>query len=378
MMRLVHLSDLHLGYRAYNRVNTAGLNQREADVFRVFREALGKVVELQPDLVLIAGDMFHVVRPSNLTIQHTFRELAGLVGKLEVPIVIIGGNHDSPRSADTGCILDILTNLPGIHVAHSEYVQVKLDNLDTSVFCLSHRALPDVTNFKIEPDPSSKRNVLLAHGTVEGVIKQAGDIYQLSPSQVIKDDWDYIAFGHYHSYTQLAENAYYSGSLEYTSSNIWSEIKTPKGFIEYDLDDRKLVNFHKSQPRDVIDIRPIDATGLTADELNTMIANRIEGVEGGHRNKIIRLIIDNIPRSVQVDLDFEFIRTIRSEALHFDFQTRSPLRSKRLQDKSGPTVSRSLEDEWDDFVKAYDMPGGVDREALRNLGRDYINKQSGE
>ncbi len=377
-MRIVHLSDLHLGYRAYNRVNKVGLNAREADVFRVFREALNKVAEIQPDLVLIAGDMFHVVRPSNLTIQHTFRELAGLIRKLEAPIVIIGGNHDSPRSADTGCILDLLTNLPGIQVAHSDYVQVKLDNLDTSVFCLSHRALPGIDNFKIEPDPSSKRNVLLAHGTVEGVIRQAGDIYQLSPSQVISDDWDYIAFGHYHSYTKLAENACYSGSLEYASSNIWDEIKIPKGFIEYDLDDRKLIAFHESRPREVVDIRSIDATDLSAKEIDKMIENRIAGVDGGHADKIIRLVVDNIPRSVQVDLNFTFIRTIRSEALHFDFQTRSPLRSKRMQDQTEPGVSRSLEDEWDDFVTACDIPQGVDREALRTLGRNYINKQSGD
>lgn len=377
-MRVAHLSDIHLGYRAYNRINKSGLNAREADVFAAFRAALSKITEIQPDLILIAGDMFHVVRPSNLTIQHTFRELAGLISKLDVPIVIIGGNHDSPRSADTGCILDLLTNLPGIHVAHSEYAQIQLKNLDTSVFCLSHRALPDISTYKIEPDPSFKRNVLTAHGTVEGVIRQAGDIYQLSPSQVIKDDWDYIAFGHYHGFTQLAENAYYSGSLEYTSSNIWSEIDTPKGFIEYDIDHRKLIDFHKIQPREVIDIRRIDATGLTVDDINTMIVNRIEGVRGGHRNKIIRLIIDNIPRSVQVDLDFAYIRTIRAETLHFDFQTRTPLRSKRSLDRSEPGVSRSLEDEWDCFVTDYEVPGGVDREMLRTLGRDYINKQSGE
>ena len=31
-MRLVHLSDLHLGYRQYQRLTPGGINQREADV----------------------------------------------------------------------------------------------------------------------------------------------------------------------------------------------------------------------------------------------------------------------------------------------------------------------------------------------------------
>jgi exonuclease SbcD len=374
-MRIAHIADPHLGYRAYNRITSQGINRREADVFKAFQSSLAKVAEIQPDLILIAGDMFHVVRPSNLTIQHTFREFAALRAKTDAPIVIVGGNHDSPRSADTGCILDLLANLPGIHVAHSEYVQVKLDNLDTSVFCLCHRALPQVSSLKIEPDPASKRNILLAHGTVEGVVRHAYDLYELSRAQVITDDWDYIAFGHYHCFTELAPNAFYAGSLEYTSTSIWSETAVDKGFIEYELDDRKLVAFHKMDTRDVIDIRPIDASGVPAAELNTMIARRIQGVPGGHTDKIIRLVVENLPRSVQADLDFAFVRAIRAEALHFELQLRPPSRSGRSGEGRDAGLAKPLEEEWDDFAKAYEAPGGVDRDRLVTLGRDYIARQ---
>ena len=328
-MRIAHIADPHLGYRAYNRITSQGINRREADAFKAFQSAMAKVAQIRPDLILIAGDMFHVVRPSNLTIQHTFSEFAALRAKTDAPIVIVGGNHDSPRSADTGCILDLLANLPGIHVAHSEYVQVKLDNLDTSVFCLCHRALPHVSSLKIEPDPSSKRNILLAHGTVEGVIRHAYDLFELSRSQVITDDWDYIAFGHYHCFTELAPNAYYAGSLEYTSTSIWNETNVQKGFIEYDLDERKLVKFHNIDTRDVIDLRPIDANGVTADDLNTMMERRMESIEGGHADKIVRLVVEQLPRSVQADLDFALVRRIRAEALHFELQLRPPSRSSR-------------------------------------------------
>jgi DNA repair exonuclease SbcCD nuclease subunit len=383
-MRVAHIADPHLGYRAYNRITSQGVNRREADVFKAFQSAMAKVAEIQPDLILIAGDLFHVVRPSNLMIQHTFREFAALRAKTDAPVVIIGGNHDSPRSADTGCILDLLANLPGIHVAHSEYVQVKLDNLDTSVFCLCHRALPHVSSLRIEPDPSSKRNILLAHGTVEGVVRHAYDLYELSRSQVITDAWDYIAFGHYHCFTELAPNAFYAGSLEYTSTSIWSEARPAtdlpddlrgKGFIEYDLDDRKLVAFHKIDTREVIDVRPIDANGVPAADLNTMIERRIEGVPGGHTDKIIRLVIENLPRSVQTDLDFTLVRRIRAEALHFELQLRPPSRSGRSGEGRDTGVARPLEEEWEEFAKAYEAPGGVERDRLVTLGRDYIARQ---
>jgi exonuclease SbcD len=39
-MRLVHLADLHLGFRAYSRTNSLGINRREADVFMAFQQAL--------------------------------------------------------------------------------------------------------------------------------------------------------------------------------------------------------------------------------------------------------------------------------------------------------------------------------------------------
>lgn len=163
-MRVAHIADPHLGYRAYNRITSQGINRREADVFQAFRECLAKTAEIQPDLILIAGDLFHIVRPSNLTIGQTYRELVSLRAKTGAPVVMIGGNHDSPRSTDTGCILDLFANIPDIHVAHSEYVQVPIKKLDTSVFCLCHRAVPQISSLKIEPDPASKYNVLMVHG----------------------------------------------------------------------------------------------------------------------------------------------------------------------------------------------------------------------
>jgi DNA repair exonuclease SbcCD nuclease subunit len=371
-MRVVHIADPHLGYRAYNRVTPAGINVREADVFTAFRRALERVTTIEPDLILIAGDLFHVVRPSNLTIQRTFLELVNLRKRVQAPIVIIGGNHDSPRSVDTGCILDLYANLPGIYVAHTEYVQVPLRDLDTSVFCLCHRALPYLSSIRIEPDPSSRYNILLAHGTVEGVARQSYDEYQIKPSQVISEDWDYVAFGHYHVFEQLAANAYYAGSLEYTSTNIWSETSHPKGFIEYDLENRRLLHFHEIETRSVIDLRPLDAKDLTAQELSQAIEQRVSAVRGGHLNKIIRLIVENVSRSVQADLDYTMIRRIRSEALHFELQLRPPQTSYRASLSRGPGPARPLEAEWEEFARDYPVAPGIDRDHLIQLGRDYL------
>src|SRR5215208_3562952 len=61
-MRLIHISDLHLGFRQYQRQTPIGVNQREWDVAMAFKRAIDKIIEVAPDIVLIAGDVFLAVR----------------------------------------------------------------------------------------------------------------------------------------------------------------------------------------------------------------------------------------------------------------------------------------------------------------------------
>src|SRR5512142_3390185 len=98
-MLLAHLADLHLGDRAYHRLAPGGLNARERDVALAFSRALDQVIAQGVDLVLVAGDVFHTVRPSNTAIADAFRQFARLAAALPgTPIVAIAGNHDSPRA----------------------------------------------------------------------------------------------------------------------------------------------------------------------------------------------------------------------------------------------------------------------------------------
>jgi len=77
-LRVVQLSDLHLG---------KGL--RKAEVERQLVRAIGEVNGLGPDLVLVTGDLVEQGRDPALA-----ERAAGLLGQLEVPAVVIIGNHD--------------------------------------------------------------------------------------------------------------------------------------------------------------------------------------------------------------------------------------------------------------------------------------------
>ena len=88
-MRLIHISDLHLGFRQYQRQTPTGINQREADVAAAFKRAIDKIISIAPEIVLIAGDVFHAVRPTNTAIVHAFSQFSRLRQELPDSIVVI-------------------------------------------------------------------------------------------------------------------------------------------------------------------------------------------------------------------------------------------------------------------------------------------------
>ena len=76
------------------------------------------------------------------------------------------------------------------------------------------------------PDPAARFNVLVLHGEIAGVLPAAAAATDRVSNEIAVDElnaeeWTYIALGHYHVYRSVAPRAYYSGSIEYTSANVW-------------------------------------------------------------------------------------------------------------------------------------------------------------
>src|SRR5205809_3511750 len=111
-MRLVHLSDLHLGYRQYQRLTPTGINQREADVARTFQRAVDRIIALRPDLLLVAGDVFHSSRPTNAAILHAFRQFLRIRSELPAThVIMVAGDHDTPRTSESGSIMGLFEQI---------------------------------------------------------------------------------------------------------------------------------------------------------------------------------------------------------------------------------------------------------------------------
>ena len=382
-MRLVHLADIHLGFRQYQRQTPTGINQREADIATSLRRVIDAVIELRPDVVLIAGDVFHTVRPTNPAILHGFLQFSRLMQMLpDATVVMIAGNHDTPRTAETGCILGLFRGL-GITVVDGVSKRISVPERDLMIL-----AVPDMAQDKpaLEPDPTAKYNVLLLHGEIEGVLPKYGRELDRSTMEISKEalgaeKWDYVALGHYHVYRSVAPNAFYSGSVDYTSTNPWGELAEEresglggKGIIERDLV-TKAHKFHALPPlRAWVDLPPISGAGLSPAALDEAIHAALDNCEGGIDEKIVRLVVRDVPRHILRDLDHKSLREYKRRALHFNLDTRRPEIVRPEMGQAAPGRRASLADTVRDKLRSRVLTENIDREALVELGLHYLRE----
>ncbi len=378
-MLIAHLADLHLGFRAYHRLAPGGLNARELDVTQAFRAALDATIALRPDLVLVAGDIFHTIRPSNTAIAEAFRQFSRLATALPgVPIVMIAGNHDSPRAVETGSILKLLGEIPGVIAVDDEARAVHLAALNATVLCLPHNALVSGRMPPLEPDPNATRNVLMLHGTITGEVAAQKLGYaseyggaQLDFSAIGAERWDYVALGHYHIATELAPNVWYAGSTERTSTNIWVET-SDKGLVAFDTGTGQ-ARFHAIPTRPVLDLPRFSAAGLSAPDVDARIRALADAIPGGLAGRIVRLVITDLPRDLFRELDQRQIRELKAMALHFHLDARRP-EVRRIVGYGAGQRPRTLQEEVDEYLRRVWAPttGEINVERLVELADRFL------
>jgi DNA repair exonuclease SbcCD nuclease subunit len=380
-VRIAHLSDLHLGYRAYHRVTSRGVNQREADVADAFRRAVARVVELAPDLVLVAGDVFHTVRPSNTSIADAVRQFSVLAERLPgVPVVLIAGNHDSPRSADTGNILSHFREIPGVRVVYEDCRALWLPEVETQVLCVPHCSLAEDRETRLDPDPAASHNLLLMHAEVTGGDGEPRYRSEFGGAQVPETAirpkaWTYVALGHHHMAAALAPNAWYAGAVERTSAFIWQETGE-KGFLLHDSESGE-TRFEAVETRPLLDLPWVDGEGLSPAEVDERIRAALEGIPGGVAGKLVRLVVTDVHRQVVRELNHRRIREWKAEALHFHLDARPPELRRRA---SGgiPTRRQTLKEQVESFQGQWKPTrDDIDKGLLVSMGGEYV-EQAGE
>jgi exonuclease SbcD len=88
-MRFIHTADWHLG-RLFHGVHLT------ADQAYVLDQFVELAREARPDVILIAGDIYDRAVPPPDAVELLDHVLSRLVIDLQIPVLLIAGNHDSP------------------------------------------------------------------------------------------------------------------------------------------------------------------------------------------------------------------------------------------------------------------------------------------
>lgn len=241
-MRLLHISDLHIGKRIY-----------ECSMLEDQRFTLDKILdivkEIHPDGVMIAGDIYDKAVPSAEAVREFDRFLTALAD-FGTPVFAVSGNHDSPERIAFGAELmsgrqvyvspvydgtvrrvaledewgeAYIYLLPYVKLAHVRHALHRGEENDGEEDIVTLQDALEAVVGRMEID-RTKRNVLIAHQYVTGASRceseemHVGGLDQVSAE--VFSEFDYVALGHLHSPQHVGrETVRYCGTpLKYSFS----------------------------------------------------------------------------------------------------------------------------------------------------------------
>jgi len=307
---IAHLSDLHLGHRAFGHVEQ-GRNVREADVARAFHHAIQRLLEIAPSAVLVSGDVFDRPEPPHSALVALAQGLQSLREKLpDTPVLMVAGARDTPPGrADPGP-LGAFDTLTGVEAVTATTRSVHYSRLDLNVVLVPHRSTIQEPGPLVVPNPDARWNVLVAYGSVGA---EGSALLSLDSG-----DWDYVALGHEHFRREVLPGVHYAGALERVGATPWEEAAEEKGFLTCDLESSR-VEFFAIHGRPVVSLEPIPFEPDRPHRLRERVREVLFEVAGGIEEKIVRIRIQGLPPE-RLDLLDGVLPEYRRRALHLEVQ----------------------------------------------------------
>lgn len=217
MLKLIHMADVHLEKSLSRGKFPLDLaRDRRSEVYRNLDRVL---MEEEPDLFLIAGDLFEsqYMGPSQAMI------LEDILNRSGKEIVICPGNHD-PAFSYQG--LNLGENIKVFKKDTLDYFEYP--DLKTRVYGLAWEK-PSYGQMVINIDLNKEfYNILMVHGDVD----IQSTYMPFSSENLINLGFDYIALGHIHKPLKISNRMVYPGSFDSYSF----KDQGPRGYMKVVLD----------------------------------------------------------------------------------------------------------------------------------------------
>lgn len=262
-MKILHTGDWHIGRLLDQHSLIDDQRYALAQFLKITRT-------VDPDVILIAGDLYDRPVPPREALQLVDDTLTQLILEDHIPVIIIGGNHDGRSRMDYGSEILAKKGLYFRGVYHPEDGPIEItgkgDAVPTAFWTIpfvkpveyhtltGSKHIPDYNGMyaemlaKIKPRLNPNQpNVLVTHGlilsappdehTLDGSVRpiEIGGISYASSH--LFSDFDYVALGHLHRPQKVGSNRIrYAGSLLKYS---FSEVNQKKSVAAVTLDPEK-------------------------------------------------------------------------------------------------------------------------------------------
>lgn len=255
-MKLVHLSDLHLG----KRVNEYSMLE---DQEYILKKILAVIESEKPNAVIIAGDVYDKSVPSADAVS-LFDDFLVSLAKLRQEVFVISGNHDSPERIAFG---SRIMDAGGIHMSpvySGRIVPIRLEDEygEVNIYMLPFVKPVHVRRFHEDAEITSytdaircaiedmnvdtaKRNVLVTHQFVTGASRSESEEISVGGTDNVDaeafEPFDYVALGHIHSPQNCGSHSirYCGTPLKYS----FSEAKDQKSVTVVELMEKGTVSY---------------------------------------------------------------------------------------------------------------------------------------
>lgn len=376
-MKIMHLSDLHLG----KRVNEFSMLE---DQIYILNEIINIIDEQKPKVIILAGDIYDKPIPPAEAVE-IFDDFLYKLSKRNLYVFIISGNHDSAERIAFGSRLFDKSGIYLSPVYNGKILPIPVDDEcgDINFYMLPfikpvhvRRFFPDAEVYTYTDALSTvisdmhidtaKKNILITHQFVTGSSRTESEDVSVGGSDNVDadifKDFDYVALGHIHR-SQCCDSEYirYCGTpLKYS----FSESKDIKSITMLDIKEKgniKLDFIPLTPLRDMVEIKGsynelmlksfYENTSLTDDYVHITLTDEEDIPDVITK---LRVVYKNIMK-----LDYDNQRTKKSSEINpiNDMDSKSPLElfdtfyelqnGKHLSDTQRVFLKNIIEEIWE-------------------------------
>ena len=272
-MRIIHCGDIHLDSKLKSKLDSNKAMIRNHEILDTFIEMVDYAKTNMVSAIIISGDLFDNTRISVFARKAVFNKIEN---SPSVNFYYLCGNHDKKNFTDN---IEYIPDNLYLFSDKWQYYRIG-DNEDIVISGVEIYEMTDSLALSRQLKLMSEDiNIVVMHGTI--IMTNANKKDEINIRNYANKNIDYMALGHYHSYTTGnidARGIYcYSGCLEGRGFDECGE----HGFVLLDIDEEhKRIN-HEFIPfaKRMIEEIKIDLSGIDAyDEIIGTIENTIDTI----------------------------------------------------------------------------------------------------